>query len=261
VTSFVKATLALQALAAASLPFAPERWPWALLVIAANQLALAYGGVWPTSRLLGPNLVRLPGPAEGRVGLTFDDGPDPEVTPAVLDLLDRHGAQASFFFIGRKVEARNDLARLVVSRGHTVENHSYGHPNTFAFRGPRGLRAEVLKAQDAIERATGTRPAYFRAPVGIRNLWLEPCLARTGLRLVSWTRRAFDTVTRDPERVARRLCADAREGDILLLHDGGSALDRAGNPVVLAALPRVLASLADRSLRAVALPPPEVRSS
>jgi peptidoglycan/xylan/chitin deacetylase (PgdA/CDA1 family) len=260
VTVFVKASFGLQALAAAAIPFAPDRWPMSLFVIAVNQLAITYGGVWPTSRLLGANIVRLPGPTKGRVGLTFDDGPDPDVTPQVLDLLDFYRATASFFFIGRKVEAHPDLARLVVRRGHAVENHSYGHPNTFAFNGPRGLRREVGRAQEAIERATGARPAYFRAPVGIRNLWLEPCLAEAGLRLVSWTRRGFDTVMRDPERVARRLGASAREGEILLLHDGGSAKDRTGRPVVLSALPRLLEVLAERSLRAVALPRPGAAS-
>jgi peptidoglycan-N-acetylglucosamine deacetylase len=254
---FVQLSLAVHGLSAGALLLAPERWPVAVAAIAVNQLAIAYGSVWPRSRLLGPNIARLPGHSEARVGLTFDDGPDPEVTPAVLDVLDRYGSKASFFCIGRKVEAHPEVVAMVVARGHRVENHSYSHPNGFAFRAPAGLDAEIGKAQDAIERATGQRPAYFRAPIGIRNPWLDPCLARAGLSLVSWTRRGFDTLRRDPKAVARRLSHRVAPGDILLLHDGSSARTSAGRPVVLEALPRLLDALAEGSLRAVFVPRPE----
>ena len=252
--SFVQVSLAVHAVSAGALLLAPERWPAPVSALLLNHLAMAWGTMWPRSRLLGANITRLPAPAAGRVALTFDDGPDPEVTPAVLDLLDRQEATASFFFVGKKVDAHPALAAEVLARGHTVENHSYSHPNTFALRGPSGLEREVLRAQEAIARATGRRPVYFRAPVGIRNLWLEPCLRRAGLALVSWTRRGFDTVTRDAARVASRLIQGLRAGDILLLHDGGSARDAAGRPVVLTALPLLLEALARQSLRATSLP-------
>jgi peptidoglycan/xylan/chitin deacetylase (PgdA/CDA1 family) len=253
---FVQLSFAVHGLSAGALLLAPERWRAAVAAIAANQLAITYGSVWPRSRLLGPNITRLPGPSLAGVGLTFDDGPDPEVTPAVLDVLDRYGSTASFFCIGRKVEAHPEVAALVVARGHRVENHSYSHPNAFAFRGPAGLDAEIGRAQDAIEGATGQRPAYFRAPIGIRSPWLDPCLARAGLALVSWTRRAFDTLRRDPDAVARRLSRGVGPGEILLLHDGSSARTVAGRPVVLEALPRLLDALAERSLRAASVPRP-----
>jgi len=253
---FVRLSFAVHGLSAGALLLAPERWRAAVAAIAANQLAITYGSVWPRSRLLGPNIARLPGLPEARVGLTFDDGPDPEVTPAVLDVLDRYGSTASFFCIGRRVEAHPEVAALVVARGHRVENHSYSHPNGFAFRAPAGLDAEIGKAQDAIERATGQRPAYFRAPVGIRNPWLDPCLTRAGLSLVSWTRRGFDTLRRDPAGVARRLSRRVRPGDILLLHDGSSARTGSGRALVLEALPRLLDALAERSLSAVCVPRP-----
>lgn len=253
---FVQASFAIQGLSAGALLLAPESWRSAVGAIVLNQLAITWGSVWPRSRLLGPNISRMPGPAEAKVGLTFDDGPDPEVTPAVLDELDRHGATASFFCIGRKVEAHPEIAAMVVARGHRVENHSYSHPNAFAFRGRAGLEAEIGRAQDAIERATGQRPAYFRAPVGIRNPWLDPCLARAGLCLVSWTRRGFDTLGGDPAGVARRLSRSAAKGDILLLHDGGSARTRSGRPVVLEALPLLLDALAARSLGGACVPRP-----
>jgi len=255
-SAFLRLSFAVHGLSAAALLLAPERWPAAVAAVGLNHAAIAYGSLWPRSRLLGPNMARLPGLPPAHVALTFDDGPDPDVTPAVLDILDRHGAKASFFCIGRKVEEHPEVAALAAARGHTVENHSYSHPNSFAFRATAGLATEIQKAQEAIERATGSRPAYFRAPVGIRNPWLASCLARAGLGLVSWTRRGFDTVTRDAGVVASRLGRGLRGGDILLLHDGGSARDARGRPVVLAALPRVLDALAALSLRGVAIPRP-----
>jgi len=251
---FLRLTLAIHALGAGAVLLAPERWPLALGALLANHLAITWGTLSVRSRLLGPNMSNLPVPAEGRVALTFDDGPDPEVTPAVLDVLDRHGVRASFFCVGRKVEAHPELAALVASRGHSVENHTYTHPNTFALRGPAALAREIGEAQERIWSATGRRPVYFRAPAGIRNLWLAPCLDRAGLALVSWSRRGFDTVTRDPEWVARRL-ARARAGDVLLLHDGNSARAHSGRPVVVEALPLILQTLERRALVAEALPP------
>ena len=98
----------------------------------------------------------------------------------------------------------------------------------------------------------GRRPRFFRPPAGIRNPWLDPVLARLGLRLVTWTRRGFDTVSRDGRKVATRLVKDLRPGDILLLHDRGLR-DASGRPVVMAALPAVLDALATRGLRSVPL--------
>ena len=148
----------------------------------------------PRGSQLGPNLVRLPGSMAGAVALTFDDGPDPEVTPRVLDLLDRHGANASFFVIGRKAARHGALLREMLRRGHTVENHSHHHRWSFACRGPWALRREVVLAQRAIAEATGVAPRFFRAPMGLRSPLLDPVLAMEGLQLVvldpAWLRRA-----------------------------------------------------------------------
>jgi peptidoglycan/xylan/chitin deacetylase (PgdA/CDA1 family) len=253
-TPFMRLSWAAHGLGVATLLVMPTRWTTVCAALIANHVLIAFSGMWPQSRLLGPNIVRLPEPAAGRVALTFDDGPDPEVTPAILDILDSHGAKATFFFIGRRVEAHPALSAEVVARGHAVENHSYSHPHTFAFGGMRSIDNELLRAQDAIERATRTRPRLFRAPAGIRNPWLEPCLVRAGLSLVSWSRRGFDTVSDDAGAVARRLLRRLRAADILLLHDGSAARNAAGRPVVLEALPRVLDELSARGLRSVTLP-------
>lgn len=228
-------------------------------VLVADHALLTGVGLWPTSRWLGPNLNRLPEPAGGgarRIALTFDDGPDPEVTPRVLDLLDAHGARASFFCIGEQVERHPALGAEIARRGHRVENHSHRHLARFSVLLPAGIAREVDRAQEAIEGATGRRPRLFRAPAGLRSALLEPILARRGLALVSWTRRAFDTVRRDPRRVARRLTRRLEPGEVVVLHDGRSARTGAGRPVVLEVLPRLLDHLAAERLEAVPVPSP-----
>ncbi len=251
-TALVRATWASHLSALAVLGIAPERWPWVLGALAANHLTIGITGLIPKSRLLGPNLTRLP--ERSVVALTFDDGPDPEVTPQVLDLLEEHGARASFFVIGKRVEAHPELAAEIVRRGHTVENHTYRHRHDFSLRGPRALDREVTAAQEAIATATGRYPTWFRAPAGLRGVFLESVLARHGLSLAAWTRRAYDTVVRDPARIAANLGRGLGAGDILLLHDGSAARTAAGRPALLDALPLLLDQLGEQGLVARPLP-------
>jgi peptidoglycan/xylan/chitin deacetylase (PgdA/CDA1 family) len=238
----------------------PAAWPWVLGALAANHLALVAAVFFPRTPWLGANLARLPAAAAARneVCLSFDDGPDPAVTPRVLDLLDRYQARASFFCVGRKAAAHPQLVREIARRGHSVENHSQRHSPAFAFYGPRRLAREVDEAQEAIAGITGRAPAYFRAPAGFRSPLLDPVLARRGLRYASWTRRGFDTVETDPAAVLRRLTRGLRAGDMLLLHDGSAARTREGEPVVLAVLPRLLELLARSGLKPVTLPVADV---
>jgi peptidoglycan/xylan/chitin deacetylase (PgdA/CDA1 family) len=245
----------LHGAAVVALAASPRLWPWILGAVAANHLALFAAVFWPRGRLLGPNFIRLPAAAARRneVSLTFDDGPDPEVTPRVLDLLDRYGMRASFFCVGDKAAAHPEVAREIARRGHGIENHSRGHSWAFAFYGLARLKREIETAQSLIADAAGRAPAYFRAPMGLRSPLLDPVLARCGLQYVSWTRRGFDGALSDPERVLRRLTSDLAAGDILLLHDSGDIRTPDGTPVVLAVLPRLLQRLESLGLTSVTL--------
>ncbi|MGH8632459.1 MAG: polysaccharide deacetylase family protein, partial [Burkholderiales bacterium] len=179
---------------------------------------------------------------------------DPVVTPAVLEVLDRFGAKASFFCVGVRAARHADLVKEIARRGHSVENHSNVHSNWFSLYGLRRLRREIESAQSILSRLSGRAPRFFRAPAGLRSPLLDPVIARLGLQSVAWTRRGFDTVTRDPARVLGRLTRGLGAGDILLMHDGSCTLTPAGRPVALEVLPPLLEQIAGRGLKCVSLP-------
>ena len=232
----------------AALVVDPTTWLWVIAALAANHLVLTAAVFFPRSRLLGPNLTQLPVPATARreVCLTFDDGPDPRTTPRILDLLDRHGAKASFFCVGEKAAAHPAIVREIARRGHSIENHSYHHSYAFACFGIARMSREIDLAQRALHGITGRQPGFFRAPAGFRSPLLDFVLARRGLRYVSWTRRGFDMLPGDRTRVLERLTRGLAAGDVLLLHDTSAG--------ALEVLPALLDELAARGLRSVSLP-------
>jgi peptidoglycan/xylan/chitin deacetylase (PgdA/CDA1 family) len=254
-SALLRVSFAAHAAAAGCVAVQPPLWPWAVGGLIANHALLTAGGLWPRSSVLGPNWTRLPDPARaaGRVAITIDDGPDPEVTPRVLDLLDRHRATATFFCIGERVLAHPALARQIQNRGHALENHSHRHSRYFSLLGPRAMAAEIADAQEAICATVGEAPRFFRAPAGLRNPFLDFVLTRLGLRLVSWTRRGFDTITDRPTIVLERLERNLSAGDIVLLHDGHAARMAGGAPVLLDVLPRLLLTFAALRLEPVTL--------
>ena len=254
-TLLIRASMALHLLALALLIAAPGQWRWALGGVIANHIVLTLAGLWPRSNWLGSNWTQLPDVAVARneVAMTIDDGPDPVVTPQVLDILDRYSAKATFFCIGAKAARHPDLCREIVRRGHALENHSQHHRHTFAFLGYSGFMRELQAGQDTLTAIAGQRPMFFRAPAGLRNPVLDPVLHRLGLQLASWSMRGFDTRIGNAERVRSRLLRGLRAGAILLLHDGNAARTPAGIPVILEVLPAVLAAAAAANLHFVTL--------
>jgi peptidoglycan-N-acetylglucosamine deacetylase len=251
----VSGSAALHLGAIATTVVRPHLWPWALGAVFINHLVLTGAGLWPRSTLLGSNWTRLPDNVANRdaVAITIDDGPDPEVTPGVLDLLDEYGAKATFFCVGEMVQRYPDIAQEIVRRGHTIENHSQRHVHHFSLLGTRGITAEIGRAQENIAAVVGTAPRFFRAPAGLRNPLLDLVLTRFDLQLASWTRRGFDTVTRDSNVVFDKLSRHLGGGDILLLHDGHAGRSRSGQPVILEVLPRLLTAVSAAKLRPITL--------
>ncbi|MDO9281704.1 MAG: polysaccharide deacetylase family protein [Methylotenera sp.] len=254
-TLLIKLSVMLHVLVLISLAVVPDLWQWALAVLIGNHLVIAAVGLWPRSNWLGPNWTQLPTAAARRneIALTIDDGPESEVTPQVLDLLDRFHAKATFFCIGSKAAQHPDLCREIVRRGHAIENHSQQHRHYFSLLGMGGFMREIQAAQDTLFSITGVHPKFFRAPAGLRNPFLQPVLSHLGLRLVSWTVRGFDTQVKDAEKVKNKLLSGLSPGAILLLHDGNAALTDKSIPVILAVLPSLLDAAETAGLHFVTL--------
>lgn len=217
------------------------------LGIAGTLAPLAFGRrgflAWPAAHalLLYPTLRRNNswfGPiatefvAPGReVWLTIDDGPDPRDTPEILEVLARFGAKATFFMIGRKVEARRDLAWEVRRSGHGIGNHTHTHPSAaFWALGPSSMLREIERGRDAITAATGRQPDLFRSPVGMSNPFVHPAL--DGQRLIGWSASGVDGLGDRGRVVVDRVMARVRPGAIIVLHEGGET----GRAVTLAML-------------------------
>jgi peptidoglycan/xylan/chitin deacetylase (PgdA/CDA1 family) len=152
------------------------------------------------------------------VALTFDDGPDPEHTPRVLDLLAAHGVRASFFLIGERAARCADVARRVVAEGHDLGNHSWSHRCLWRC-GPRATAAEVERGHEALADTCGAAPRYFRAPWGLTNLALFPVLRRLGTPLVFWSAQPEGRRATAPALQAARVRRAGRPGAIVDLHD------------------------------------------
>jgi len=251
----LKLSLLLHVLAIIAVMVMPAAWPWILAVVLVDHAVVVIAGLLPRSTWLGSNWTKLPASAAARneVALTIDDGPNPAVTPQVLDVLERYQARATFFCIGEKAQRYPELCREIVRRGHAVENHSQHHYLDFSLYGVKRITREVEAAQDTLEAITSQRPQFFRAPAGLRNMFLDIVLVRSRLRLASWSVRAFDTKVGNPVKVRDKLLSKLRPGAILLLHDDNSAQTSADTPVILEVLPGLIEHALRAKLRFVTL--------
>jgi peptidoglycan-N-acetylglucosamine deacetylase len=158
------------------------------------------------------------GPRKGRaIALTFDDGPS-ESTPAILETLARYGVPATFFQCGANVERLPELARAVADAGHEIGNHTYSHP-MFCFHSRGFMEDEMRRAQQAIERHTGARPRWFRAPYGVRWFGTGAAQRSVGLTGLMWTIIGYDWSLK-ADKVVERVAQRVSNGAILCLHDG-----------------------------------------
>jgi peptidoglycan-N-acetylglucosamine deacetylase len=224
-------------------------------ILAASTLAYLMTGALATLLLLGSTvpcsglLVRFQRrrPAsETTVELTFDDGPDPDLTPAILDLLREEGVPATFFLVGRKVRANPALARRIVDEGHGAANHSWDHRPWHNFLTGAALRGNLSRACDAIEEICDIRPRLYRPPYGLVNPWTRAVVDGLGLRVVGWNVRGLDYGNRRVQGMAGRVLRRVSPGAIILLHDalppGASA------EAVLAEMRSLLSGLREKDL-------------
>ena len=211
----------------------------------------AWAAVAPSAQLFGPTL-RHTGDSS-IVALTFDDGPNPAVTPELLDLLERHNAHGTFFQIGQRVRAFPALAREISLRGHTIGNHTDTHAR-LTFLSPERIRQELRSCNEALEAAAGRTVCWMRPPYGYRGPQLEPTVRRQGdgIRVVMWSASARDWKVQPAERIIKRL-RRVRGGDIVLLHDGDHRMPQGNRHGTVAALQYWLPRWKDAGIRFASL--------
>ena len=218
--------------------------------LTAATVAYAGPALAPVLPGLGEMLgVKLREEGSDGVALTFDDGPHPQGTPAVLESLREAGARATFFLAGEQAQQRPSLVAEIVAAGHRVELHCHRHRNQLRL-GARALLEDAERARAAIEEAGGQEIADYRPPYGIFSAVGLKAIRGRGWRPVLWSRWGRDWDRRaTPDSITRRILTDVRAGDILLLHDADYYSARGSWVRTAAALPRILEELEARGLK------------
>ena len=213
--------------------------------------ALAPGAYYPNSAVFGSVISRVP-TDEPLVALTFDDGPNPDATPVILDALAERDAKASFFILGRHAERWPEIVRRIADEGHAICNHGYHH-RKLHLKSPGYVREDLELGTRAIMEACGVRPRFFRAPHGFRSPWVTAIARSLGQRTVGWSRGVWDTSLPGVNVIAERTVRAARPGAILLLHDG-DGYDPLGDRMQTAqAVPEIIDRIRSAGLRLVTI--------
>jgi peptidoglycan/xylan/chitin deacetylase (PgdA/CDA1 family) len=238
--------------------------PWLITTSVASCAAAgvtAYGAAWPRAQLFGRTICHTNSPRQ--LAVTFDDGPNPAITPKLLDILEQYNALATFFLIGRFVRECPDLVREINARGHAIGNHTETHPMLLWLR-PTEIQVELRLCHTAIANVLGAPPKFFRPPFGVRNPWLASAARALDMRVVMWTllpgdwRAQSDAWLIDRMKPiashAGRLAKNpAGTGDILCLHDGSHQGPNGDRTHTLAALEHWLPRWRDLGLEFVTI--------
>jgi len=206
-----------------------------------------HGAFHRNSPLFGRPVTRIRGDGR-RVALTFDDGPNPDATPRILDALAERGVKATFFILGKHAERWPELVQRVAAEGHAIGNHGYHH-RKLHFKSPGYVRSDLTLGLNAIRAASEVRPRWFRAPHGFRSPWVTAIAASLGERTVGWSLGVWDSAKPGVDAIARRTVDGTKPGSILLLHDG-DGYDPAGDRRQTAqAVPIIVDRLHDQGYR------------
>jgi peptidoglycan-N-acetylglucosamine deacetylase len=242
-------TIGALALCARSLAIAPIDLTVAVVAVVAYLLLIAVGVIFLRLGMFVDVVWKGHDDARG-VALTFDDGPSPVHTPAVLDLLDEAGAKATFFVIGKKAEKHPEIVREMIRRGHAVGLHSHAHDRFFAARSVATMRKDLEREMKLLEKLCGDKPFLFRPPIGHSSPRTSTVVDALDLVVIGWGVRAMDgTGPRDPGKLAARVRARLDDGVIVQLHDAAERDDF--EPASVKALPAILEAMREKDLRGV----------
>jgi peptidoglycan/xylan/chitin deacetylase (PgdA/CDA1 family) len=211
-----------------------------------------HGAFHRNSPFFGPALGKI---ASDRkvVALTFDDGPNPDATPLILDTLAERRVRATFFVLGSHAERWPELVRRISSEGHQLGNHGYFH-RKLQFKSPFYVSRDIRLGIRAIRRAGAPAPRYFRAPHGFRSPWTTPIARAYGERTVGWSLGVWDSDRPGVEEIVRRTLEGVEPGSIVLLHDGDGYNPDGDRMQTAAALPHIIDRLKDQGYEFATLP-------
>jgi peptidoglycan/xylan/chitin deacetylase (PgdA/CDA1 family) len=211
-----------------------------------------HGAFHRNSPLFGPALGKIAGDKKV-VALTFDDGPNPDATPLILDTLREKGVKATFFVLGSHAERWPDLVLRIAQDGHQLGNHGYFH-RKLQFKSPFYVSRDIRLGIRAIKRAGAPAPRYFRAPHGFRSPWTTPIASSYGERTVGWSLGVWDSDRPGVDEIVRRTLEGVSPGSIILLHDGDGYNADGDRMQTAAALPLIIDRLKDQGYEFATLP-------
>lgn len=153
------------------------------------------------------------------IAVTFDDGVDPDVTPAVLDVLRKHNVKCTFFVIGEKAQKYPELVKRIFDDGHDIGNHSFYHKGSFPMQTTKAIKEEICCCNNVIKKSVGEECILFRPPFGVTNPMIGKAVRETNMISIGWSIRSLDTIGQDIEKVRQRVACQLNGGDVILLHD------------------------------------------
>lgn len=174
-------------------------------------------------------------PHQGRVALTFDDGPHPRWTEVVLDVLDEYGVKATFFVNGFRVKAYPEVAAEIVRRGHSLQNHTYGH-NRLPPLSDAGILRDIVRGEDSIREAAGVECTCLRPPWGLTSGRVRQIAAGAGESIVMWTLDSMDWAYQSAAPTIDIVLGEVEAGDVILMHDSLGWVARDALPVIITAV-------------------------
>jgi peptidoglycan/xylan/chitin deacetylase (PgdA/CDA1 family) len=211
-----------------------------------------HGAFHRNSLLFGPTLGRIPSDRKV-VALTFDDGPNPDATPLILDTLREKGVRATFFVLGSHAERWPELVQRISHEGHQLGNHGYFH-RKLHFKSPFYVSRDIKLGIRAIKRAGAPAPRLFRAPHGFRSPWTTPIASSYGERTVGWSLGVWDSDRPGADEIVRRTLEGVEPGSIILLHDGDGYNPDGDRMQTAAALPIIIDRLKEQGYEFATLP-------
>jgi peptidoglycan/xylan/chitin deacetylase (PgdA/CDA1 family) len=211
-----------------------------------------HGAFHRNSVVFGPTLGRIPSDRKV-VALTFDDGPNPDATPIILDTLREKGVHATFFVLGSHAERWPELVHRISAEGHQLGNHGYFH-RKLHFKSPFYVSRDIKLGIRAIKRAGAPAPQLFRAPHGFRSPWTTPIASSYGERTVGWSLGVWDSDRPGAEEIVRRTMEGVEPGSIILLHDGDGYNPDGDRMQTATALPIIIDRLKEQGYEFATLP-------